>query len=612
MTPARAGGRQRQYTRDEVRSVPATTGSVERHESRSLDGRKLQALAEIGSIVVSADDFEQVLAAVIEKVARLLGARGGGVMLYDPEAGTLVTQEPAFGLSPELVREYRVSLSDGGNAASVFVTGKGYFTNDARHDPRVIRRFAVRHAITRLLTVPLRLEGQSIGVFHAIDKVGGDFDSEDLELMTAIAPQLAVLVHSATVMRESRKHQRELERMLEVQEEFTEMLLRGEEVESLLARLSQLIGLPVLLLDPSGALAAGAEGAPDLAAHGAELGEIAADWAAGERLRTLALDEESALTAVRVQVRSEALGLLVAAHPAGAPSEDAIRALEQASVLFALEIVRARELETIRSRLEGDIVEHLLGATDADEVAGLLRRLGVPAASGYRCALLEMSTAESETTLSPQFKTRLSRLQRELRLRLAQESLPAQVVEHSRALWIILPVGEDPEAEDTALRRAIGSLPRAKADFVVGVGASGEGPLGLKESAEQARIAVSVGRRVGAPTPVLLYDELGVYRLLAQPAGGVEVRQYVDSVLGPLLEYDRDNDADWMAFLRTLVGTNFRVTNAAALAGCHINTAKYRLSRIEELLQRDLQSASDRFAIQLALEIRSLNEMLEA
>lgn len=290
---------------------------------------------------------------------------------------------------------------------------------------------------------------------------------------------------------------------------------------------------------------------------------------------------------------------------------DATRALEQASVLFALEIVRTREFDAIRSRLEGDIVEHLLATSDEEEAAGLLRRLGVDPADSYRCAVLQPCAAGSETALSPQFKSRLSRLRRELRLRLGQESLAAQVVEHSHTLWIVHPVGEDLAAEDAALRRATGSLPRDGVEFVVGVGSRGDGLLGLKESSEQARIAVSVGRRLGAPNQVLFYDELGVYRLLAQPAGGAEVRQYVDAVLGPLLAYDEENDADWMAFLRTLVGTNFRVTNAAALAGCHINTAKYRLSRIEELLQRDFQSASDRFAIQLALEIRSLGEMLE-
>lgn len=603
------------YTANAMPSAPAANGQNGRVEPDPLDVRKLQALAEIGSTVISGSNFEQVLAAVIEKVARLLGARGGGVMLYDPEAGTLVTQEPAFGLSPELVREYRVSLSDGGNAASVFVTGQGYFTNDARHDPRVIRRFAVRHAITRLLTVPLRIEGQSIGVFHAIDKVDRDFDAEDLELMTSIAPQLAVLVHSAMVMRQARQHQHELERMLEVQDEFTDMLLRGEGADSLLARLSQLLRLPVLLLDPAGGVSAHSPGADELAARAALLRDLAADDEDGDRTRSVSVDESTDLTAVRVQVHADTLGFLAAAHPSAEGDWEDVRVLEQASVLFALDLVRTRELDAIRARLQGDIVEHLLTATEPQEATSLLRRLGVPPGEGYRCAVLEFGGDGAQLAFSPQFKARLSRLQRELRYRLEQASLTATVIERAHGLWLVLPAGQvEPDRENAALRQAISSLPGANgergAEFVVGVGATVHGVLDLRESSEQARIAVAVGRQLGDGARVHFYDELGVYRLLAQPAGGAELGQYVDAVLGPLIDYDAENNADWMAFLTTLVQTNFRVTSAAALAGCHINTAKYRLSRIEALLQRDFQSASDRFAIQLALEIRSLGEML--
>jgi len=611
------GAPTRRYTGAEMRPAPAPPdGPGERAVPESLDARKLRALAEIGGTVVSGDGFEQVLAEVIEKVARLLHARGGGIMLYDPEAGTLATQEPAFGLSPELVREYRVSLSDGGNAASVFVTGQGYFTNDARHDPRVIRRFAVRHAITRLLTVPLRLEGQSIGVFHAIDKVGADFNEEDLELMTSIAPQLAVLVNSAMVMRQSRQHQRDLERMLEVQDEFTEMLLRGEEIASLLSRLSQLLEQPVLLLDPSGSVLAASDDWEELGLAGSQLQSLAAEWAEQDRVRNVSLDGGISLTAVRVQVHADTLGFLIAAD--GDESGNSTRILEQASVLFALDIVRTRELDVMRNRLEGDIVTHLLAATKPDEAASLLRRLGVPDGSAYRCAVVEFGGGSSEPhpVLSPGFKARVSRLQRELRLRLENEALPSLVVERGDGLWLLLSIEEGgAEQAEAALRRVVTALSRGAGDedwaFIVGVGSTVAELVELAESSEQARIAVAIGRRLGSPNRVLLYDELGPYRLLARPADGAEVRQYVDSVLGPLLEYDRENEADWTSFLVILVKTNFRVTSAAALAGCHINTAKYRLSRIEALLERDFQSASDRFAIQLALEIRSVADIVE-
>ena len=600
-----------------MRPAPAAAKTDASAELDPLAARKLRALAEIGRIVVSGADYERVLADVIERIARLLGAAGGGVMLYDAEAGTLITQEPAFGLSSELVREYRVSLSDGGNAASVFVTGEPYVTNDARHDPRVIRRFAVRHAITRLMTVPLRIEGQSIGVFHAIDKVDGDFGPDDLDLMTAIAPQLAVIVHSAMIMRQVREHERQLERVVEVHHEFTDMMLRGEGIDSMLARLSQLVRLPAVLIDAAGAVVATAEGSQKLAERETLLRELAAGADETGRSRSLSVDDATTLVAVRVHVGADTLALLVAEHPAADDASEHVWVLEQASVLFALDIVRARELDGVRARLEGDIIEHLLAATTADEAVSLLRRLNVPVAARYRCAVLEWRSDDRTAILSPQYAVLMTRLQRELRAGLAQELCAAVVAEHAHALWIVVPEGaHDDASARQALRGAVGRVRATIADggpeVVVGVGTAVAEPLELTRSSREARIAAAVARRGNSRYPVLLYEELGVYRLLAQPAGGADLAEFVQGVLGPLFAYDTAHDVGWTAFLETLVQTNFRVTNAAALAGCHINTAKYRVARIEELLGRDFQSSADRFAIQLALEIRTLGSMLGA
>jgi hypothetical protein len=92
--------------------------------------------------MVSDADYEQVLAALIEKVCELLDAESGGFMLYDPAAGELQLQRPAFGLDDDDgINVYRVPLSAGDNAVTVFLTGKPYFTNDAPNDPRCIQRY---------------------------------------------------------------------------------------------------------------------------------------------------------------------------------------------------------------------------------------------------------------------------------------------------------------------------------------------------------------------------------------------------------------------------------------------------------------------------------------
>src|SRR5437660_1191534 len=72
---------------------------MENPEDRSA--RTLRAVSDIGQTMVSDADYEQVLAALIEKVCGLLDAESGGFMLYEPAAGELQLQRPAFGLDDD-------------------------------------------------------------------------------------------------------------------------------------------------------------------------------------------------------------------------------------------------------------------------------------------------------------------------------------------------------------------------------------------------------------------------------------------------------------------------------------------------------------------------------
>jgi serine phosphatase RsbU (regulator of sigma subunit) len=194
--------------------TPATI-LAPRDESRTE--RQLAALAEIGRTMVSHFDYEHALAAVIEKTAQILDSATGAFMLYDEAAGLLCLQKPAFGRfdNEELLRAYRLPLSAGGNAVTVFLTGEPYLTNVFRSDPRMLKRFVGMSVAQRLMTVPLQVEGRSIGVFHIQDKLSGDYTQDDLALLQLMAPTLAVLVMSSRMLRELRDHRRQLEAALD-------------------------------------------------------------------------------------------------------------------------------------------------------------------------------------------------------------------------------------------------------------------------------------------------------------------------------------------------------------------------------------------------------------
>jgi serine phosphatase RsbU (regulator of sigma subunit) len=193
-----------------------TTAAGSPRPTPSVIEREFVALIEIGRTMVSHFDYEHALAAVIERTARILDSTTGAFMLYDEATGLLTLQQPAFGMSDdELARAYRVRLTDTeSNAVKVFTSGRAYMTNEFRSDPRMSQRFVRMSVAQRLMTVPLQVQGRSIGVFHVQDKRSGDYTPEDLHLLELLAPTLAVLITSARMMRELRDHKQRAETAL--------------------------------------------------------------------------------------------------------------------------------------------------------------------------------------------------------------------------------------------------------------------------------------------------------------------------------------------------------------------------------------------------------------
>ncbi|MBY4214974.1 helix-turn-helix domain-containing protein [Rhodococcus fascians] len=79
-------------------------------------------------------------------------------------------------------------------------------------------------------------------------------------------------------------------------------------------------------------------------------------------------------------------------------------------------------------------------------------------------------------------------------------------------------------------------------------------------------------------------------------------KSFVEHVLAPLLEHDRRTDADLTATLREFLANGGSWHRTAESMHVHLNTVRYRIKRVEELLGRDLGSTADRLDVYLALQ----------
>ena len=109
---------------------------------------------------------------------------------------------------------------------------------------------------------------------------------------------------------------------------------------------------------------------------------------------------------------------------------------------------------------------------------------------------------------------------------------------------------------------------------------------------------------VGHPVvPVLLFDSLGVYRMLSSVTDPAGIEAFMNDQLGTLLDYDKRHRSDLLATLAQYFDSGCSIDQAAEMLSIHRSTLKYRLKRVRELLGQDLNDGSTRLDLHLATRV---------
>lgn len=578
--------------------------------------RKINALVQVGRALVSTADYEQALGTLIETVSRLLDVESGGFLLYDPERDELVLQQPAFGIDdPKLISEYHVPISAGGNAVRVFLSQRAYVTNDAPHDTRLIQRFVDMFGARNSLSIPLIVEDRPMGVFHAINKRSGDFDQSDLDLLLLVAPLMAVSIQSAQMFRELREQRRQLERAVFLQAELSRTAVDAPGMEPLAERLTDLIGRPVMVLD--GALR------PLASARWPAEVLPSQSWVHRPRRSGArpAAGEKPVITPIAVGTH---FGGYLAVLPAGAPLDVLdTRAIEHAAGIFALEMLREQSAYEVESRLKGDLLQDLFTGSyrDEEEAAGFLRRLGYTLTGPCRVARVDAATRAESGARPARWQEEMqgphSRLYTVLTDACA-EILGVTAVAPWRAGFLLLMPAASPDGDLAVATelfdrfRSAGKQIRPGLRLYLCLGSAVVSAGGLGQSLEESERALAVARTLEISDRALLFEHLGVYRVLLGPNNARDRRDFIDEALGPVVRYDVEHGSDLVDTLRAWVAADYSVTDAAGRLFVHTNTVKYRLKRIRALLGGDPSRGDLRLQVELALKMLDLPRLAGA
>ncbi len=191
--------------------------------SRLIRGAKeRKALYEVVTKVSGEEkDVKVGTVAILNVVAKMVDADVVACMLFDEARHELVVSSGSFGIPDEERLQYSVPVS---NVTSVtvrtFLSRKPFITPDAQNDPEAKSKYSNIWDIRSLMLVPISLHGRIIGVLRVGSRRRDFFTQDQLEFLTIIADELAIIIEMVTLYENLSKTAEELAQMNRMKDEF--------------------------------------------------------------------------------------------------------------------------------------------------------------------------------------------------------------------------------------------------------------------------------------------------------------------------------------------------------------------------------------------------------
>lgn len=153
-----------------------------------------KALYQVAVTINSSLDPREVLQSIARSTAQAIGAKACSIMLLSPDRREL-RHGVDYGLSERYLRKgpVRVDLS-----MAEALQGRSVAVLDAGTDPRVqYAREAVQEGIASMLSVPMRLHDEVIGVVRIYTAEQREFRPEDVEFVEGVANLGAIALENA-------------------------------------------------------------------------------------------------------------------------------------------------------------------------------------------------------------------------------------------------------------------------------------------------------------------------------------------------------------------------------------------------------------------------------
>ncbi|WP_255637940.1 CdaR family transcriptional regulator [Amycolatopsis sp. DSM 110486] len=555
--------------RSEARMTPAAAGGAHQNPQGSDSWWRGHLSNLRGLFVVSATMFDgreadDIIRLAATSVLSLSGC--GAKAVYLIIDGALSRRDDA---EPDAELDRQVRLLDGDSGSLVLPDGDWYW-GFALHGLSGLKGYLVVHAAME----PSR---------------------DEFFLLEALSQQAADALANAALHRREREQALDLqelngrlsasvarlEQQTHVHEVLTNISVSGAGEPGIAHALHQLTSLPVAIEDRFGNLRAWAgPGKPDPypkpKSHRRE-----------ELLRRAAavphpVREKDRLISL-VKPRYEVLGVVALVDPRRTVGSHEVFALEYGTTVLALELSHQRNLAEVELRLHRDLVDDLITGTDDESAYARADAIGHDLRGPHYAIVVQWGGRQADDALAHATGQAAASLQ-----------LSSMISRRAGAVVLLVSGRPDGDALYRTLSESLGSA------CAIGVGARCDSPGDFPRSYSEALRALDIRQKSRSPNGATAFDQLGIYRILDTGDNRAEIVAFVREWLGQLLDYDEQKNTNLVQTLSQYLECGGHYDETASALVIHRSTLRYRLGRIRQITDRDLNDVDSRLNLHVA------------
>jgi len=496
--------------------------------------------------------------------------------------------------------------------------------------------------VRNLCGVPLSFAGQNIGALLVVNRMGGGpFTRRSQDFLSLLGCHLAAILANTRLSKQNEARLEEnlaqlsklnhvlsaqhaaLQKSMTIHNLLTNMVLEGHGLDDITRSIGEIIDNSVIVTDhfltPLSAYLKKSDGFDlrdvwDGAVADAGRKEEILSLFQGKRLIRLngaeSEENDDKLVVLPVVAGQDHMGFVATLERKHKLSEMDYIALEHACTVVALDFLKQKAAFETELRLRKNFLKELMqGSYESEEgIIWKARQMGLDFSQVHRVVVLEIRSAATPGAGAaggcPAGRSLLQLVDRVLKA----ANLAALLAEYNNDLIMLIP---DPGAQRSKVNSRSLAVFRNLADRLsvhltqerwwLGIGAPCSRVTDFVRSYREARACVEIARSVGRRNCSFAYEQLGVFSLL--DINREAFREFAGRVIGPLLAYEEKHGSRLLSTLDLYYQNNCNILKAARKGFLSPGTVRYRLRKIREIAQIDLDDPDTNLKVQLALKL---------